>query len=113
MSKRYKSPYEAESAMIEDVIENFDFYKCWTVMTLLKWTWGLNSETPNIDKLKSSAENRLRDAIDLAKKGESHNMTYYVSSGGLKANAWRNRFRQIEAVSLEFVLTDWQSDGDC
>jgi hypothetical protein len=57
--------------------------------------------------------NRLKDAIELAKKGESPHLTYFVSSGGLKATAWRNRYRQIEAINLEFVLTDWQSDGDC
>lgn len=113
MSKRYKNPEEAENAMIENILDNFDFYKCWTVMKLLEWSWGMNAEIPNIDRLKSAAANRLKDAIEIAKKGESPHLTYFVSSGGLKATAWRNRYRQIEAINLEFVLTDWQSDGDC
>ena len=113
MSRRYKNPEEAENAMIENILDNFDFYKCWTVMKLLEWSWGMNAEIPNIDRLKTAATNRLKDAIELAKKGESPHSTYFVSSGGLKATAWRNRYRQIEAINLEFVLTDWQSDGDC
>lgn len=113
MSKRYKSPEEAENAMIGEILDNFDFYKCWTVMRLLEWSWGFHAEIPDVERLKEAAMKRLKDAIEIAKNGESHNHTYWVSSGGLKASAWRNRYRQIESVSLEFVLTDWQSDGDC
>jgi len=38
--------------------------------------------------------------------------TYFSSSGGLKGNAWVNRYGHIEALRLEFVLTEWESDGD-
>ena len=113
MNNRYRSPEQYEDALIEEILDNFDFHKCWTVMKLFEWSWGFNGEVPNVDRLKSAAVDRLKSAIQVAKKGESSKMTYYVSSGGLKACAWRNRFRQIEGISLEFVLTDWQSDGDC
>ena len=104
--------YDKEKQMIEQIIDNFDFYKCWTVMKLLEWSWGFEAEVPNVDRLKTAAISRIKDAMQLAKKGENHKFTYFVSSGGLKASAWKNRYGHIEAVRLEFVLTDWDADGD-
>ena len=109
---RFKNPIEAENHMIQEVLDNFDFIKCWQTMRHLNWTWGLDSQVPTIEMLKNAASNRLKDAIKIAKGGESLKSTYFSSSGGLKASAWRNKFYQIEGIQLEFVLTDWQSEGD-
>ena len=108
----YKNRIEHEDKMIQDILENFDFLKCHLVMKSLNWVWGLHGTVPTVDMLKESAERRLRDAMDIAKKGKCTKSTYYVSSGGLKANAWSNRYGHIQGVNLEFVLTDWDSDGD-
>ena len=107
-----RNPYEHETKMIEEILDNFDFHKCWNVMMSLQWGWGFQNEIPDVDRLKKSAIERLRGVIDYAKKGESSKLTYYSSSGGLKATAWINRYRQIEGLQLEFVLTDWTSEGD-
>jgi len=104
--------YDKEKLMIEEIIDNFDFYKCWTVMKVLEWSWGIQPEIPNVDRLKTAAVSRLKDAMELAKKGENHKFTYFSSSGGLKGSAWKNRYGHIEAIRLEFVLTDWDADGD-
>lgn len=109
---RFKSPQEAEDYMIQEVIDNFDFIKCWQTMRHLNWTWGLQPHIPTIDELKVGAKQRIRDAIRIAKGGESSKSTYFSSSGGLKASAWRNKYFQIEGLQLEFVLTDWTSEGD-
>ena len=98
--------------MIQNILENFDFQKCHTVMKVLGWTWAWTPATPTIEQLKKSAEERLRSAMDLARKEKCSKSTYFSSSGGLKGNAWVNRYGHIEAVRLEFVLTDWDSDGD-
>lgn len=98
--------------MISEVLENFDFYKCKLVMESIGWKWGFENQVPSIEMLKKSASNRLRNAMDLAKKNKCSKSTYFSSSGGLKGNAWVNRFGHIEAIRLEFVLTDWDSDGD-
>lgn len=103
---------EHEDRMIDEIINNFDFVKCNFAMRGLGWTWGMESMTPTISQLKSAAEKRLRDAMDLARKGKCSKSTYFSSSGGLKGNAWTNRYGQIEGIRLEFVLTDWDSDGD-
>lgn len=107
-----RSPKEHEDRMIQDILENFDFVKCHITMKLLGWKWGLEQITPSIDMLKKSAEARLRDAMESAKKGKCPKSTYFCSSGGLKGNAWTNRYGHIEGIRLEFVLTDWDSDGD-
>lgn len=109
---RFRNPQEAENQMIQEVLDNFDFIKCWLTMRHLNWTWGLQSQIPSIDDLKESATARMKEAIKIAKGGESAKSTYFVSSGGLKASAWRNKFYHIEGLQLEFVLTDWQSEGD-
>lgn len=105
---------EMETKMIQDVLENFDFTKCWMVMRTLNWGWGFSQETPSIFELKTSAEKRMRDAIEYCKQSSkiSHHSPCYVSSGGLKATVWKNMYNQIISVQLEFVLTDWDSDGD-
>lgn len=108
----YKNPKEKEMDMIENILDNFDFYKCWNVMTMLQWGWGFNSEVPTIEILRNAAIDRLKNAMSLAKAGNSHMSSYWVSSGGLKATAWKNKYNHIEGIRLEFVLTDWDADGD-
>lgn len=107
-----RTPKEQEDRMIKDILENFDFQKCRIAMISLGWRWGLEGITPTIEMLKESAESRLRSAMDLARKGKCSKSTYFCSSGGLKGNAWSNRYGHIEGIRLEFVLTDWDSDGD-
>lgn len=108
------SPYLKENKMIDDIIENFDFFKCYGIMNVLNWQWR-GDGVPTIEMLKSSAVNRLRSAIDGVKDKENKvaaDCEYHSSSGGLKATAWKNRYGHIEGVRLEFVLTEWDSDGD-
>jgi hypothetical protein len=42
----------------------------------------------------------------------SVNESYFCSSGGLKGTAWKNRYGHVAGIKLEFVLTEWDSDGD-
>lgn len=108
----FKSPREAENYMIEEVLSNFDFNKCKMVMDSLNWTWGFHNQTPQIEQIKKAAVDRMKSVIELTKSGSCHKSSYFTSSGGLKATAWKNKYGHIEGLQLEFVLTDWQSDGD-
>ena len=108
----YKTQLDGENKMIEEILENFDFTKCHDVMHKLRWTWGLDNRVPDLQKLKDASVQRLRDAISIAKGGSSPHSTYFSWSGGLKATAWKNRYGHIEGLRLEFVLTDWDADGD-
>ena len=111
--KNRRSPEFMKQKMIDDIIENFDFEKCHFVMTKLKWSWVRG--IPTIDDLKRAAIQRMEQAIEgaLDKKDILPlNSYYFSSSGGLKATAWRNRYGHLEAINLEFVLAEWDSDGD-
>lgn len=107
-----RGPRENENSMIDDILFNFDFKKCHQVMNAINWEWGIHGQIPTIEMLKSSARQRLTDAMTAAKSGKCSKSTYFSSSGGLKGNAWVNRYGHIEGIRLEFVLTDWDSDGD-
>ena len=107
-----KTPEQQENLMIENILENFDFQKCRKAMKALNWSWHGMNDAPSIESLKKSAEERLRGAIQVTKSGDCYKASYFCSSGGLKATAWKNRYGHIEGILLEFVLTDWDSDGD-
>jgi hypothetical protein len=111
---RRRSPEFVKQKMIDEIIDNFDFVKCHVVMTLLNWEWA-GRGIPTVEDLKVSAVNRLESAIKgvLDKKEILPLHSYYFSSsGGLKATAWRNRYGHLEGINLEFVLSEWESDGD-
>ena len=104
-----------EEQMIGNIIENFNFSRCHSVMKSLNWGWGFNNKIPTIDELKISAKERCLSAIILSKKrtrGRSNEGV--VSSGGLKATAITNCYKHLIWVELEleFILCDWDCDGD-
>lgn len=108
------SQHIVEEKMIEEIIQEFDFERCYNAMNALNWQW-VGTGIPNIDMLKESAINRLRTAIKGVKDKENRlsvNETYFSSSGGLKGTAWKNRYGHVAGIKLEFVLTEWDSDGD-
>lgn len=112
--KSRRSPEFIKEKMIDDIIENFDFDKCHFAMTKLNWSWA-GRGIPTIEDLKIAARERLESAIKGALDRKDIlplNSYYFSSSGGLKATAWRNRYWHLEAINLEFVLAEWDSDGD-
>lgn len=111
---RKRSPEYIKEKMIEDVLKNFDFGKCYLTMKALRWWWH-GRGVPSLEELERSARQRLERAIEgvLDRKDRLPlNSFYFSSSGGLKASAWRNRYGHLEAIKLEFVVTEWDSDGD-
>jgi hypothetical protein len=112
--KNRRSPEFIKEKMIDEIIDNFDFERCHFVMSKLKWEWGFNG-VPTIEDLKRAARQRMEQAIKGALDKNDIlplNSYYFSSSGGLKATAWRNRYGHLEAINLEFVLAEWDSDGD-
>ena len=108
------SPHMMEEKMIDNVLEHFDFNKCVLTMSLLNWEW-FNRGVPTVEILKKSAAERLRSAMEGVKDKENRlsvNEAYFSSSGGLKGTAWKNRYGHVAGIKLEFVLTDWDYDGD-
>ena len=111
--RKFKNPEETEKHMMDEIIENFDFKKCEMVMKFLNWRWGLQQTPIDVEMLKESARQRMKDAVAYCKEFKGgHQSPYFVSSGGLKATAWKNNYGHIVSLQLEFVLTDWDHDGD-
>lgn len=100
--------------MVEQVLENFDFGKVYLTMRALNWTWGMEPRTPSIESLKRTAENLLRGSINGAIKSKDLREWegYLNATGGFKATAYRNRFKHIVNVELEFIVSSWDTDGD-
>jgi len=104
-----------EQELVDEVMENFDFVRCHQTMRLLDWRWAIpNNQVPTIERLKTSAMNRIEGAIESAKesKNKNHNNYYFQYSGGLKATVWKNRYGQITNIQLEFILSDWHAGED-
>jgi len=109
------SQHMMEEKMIDNILKNFDFKKCRNTMEVLDWQWGFARGVPTVDMLKEASIERLRSAMKGVKDKENRlslNETYFSSSGGLKGTAWKNRYGHVAGIRLEFVLTDWDSDGD-
>jgi hypothetical protein len=109
-----RSPQITKEKIIEDILENFNFDKCQSIMNTLNWEW-VNTGIPTVDDLKMAAIKRIYNAIEglLDKDNRLSSSNYYFSSsGGIKATAFKNRYGHLESVNLEFIVEDWQSDGD-
>lgn len=113
-NKMKNSPRENIDKMIEEVLTEFDFSRVYLTMKALNWTWGMQPSIPSIDELKRSSERLLRGAVKgvISSEKLSEGEAYIHATGGLKASAYRNRYRAITAIQLEFVVTSWESDGD-
>jgi hypothetical protein len=114
-----RSQHITEEKMIDEIIQEFNFERCYLAMNTLNWEWfstgGLVRGVPTVEMLKDAAIDRLHSAMEGVKDKEnrlSANEHYSCSSGGLKGTAWKNRYGHITGIKLEFVLEEWDSDGD-
>lgn len=108
-----RNQIESLENMMNNIMENFDFQKCYVAMKALDWTWGLQRQPVTVEMLKTSARNRMEDTINYAKESkEPHNTPFWTSTGGLKCTVWKNRYGHICQMNLEFVLTEWEHDDD-
>jgi hypothetical protein len=105
-----------EQELIDEVIENFDFYKCQLMMEYMGWRWMTHDgyRIPTKYDLIESAKDRIQSAIEGIKEAGRMglNESYGSSSGGLKATVYKNRYHQITFIKLEFILTEWDAGDD-
>jgi hypothetical protein len=105
-----------EQELIDEVIENFDFYKCQLMMEYMGWRWMTHDgyRIPTKYDLIESAKDRIQSAIEGIKEAGRMglNESYGSSSGGLKATVYKNRYNQITYIKLEFILTEWDAGDD-
>ena len=105
-----------EQELIDEVIDNFDFYKCQIMMEFMGWRWATYDgyRIPTKYDLIGAAKDRINDAIEGIKKAGQMglNEPYGSSSGGLKATVYKNSYNQITFIKLEFVFAEWDAGDD-
>lgn len=111
-SRNKINPDHAVENMIEEILNNFDFEKVQKVMNFLDWTW-FSCGRPQIHHLKGTAQQLMHCAVDgVRKKCKNVNEPYFCATGGFKATAYRNVFNHLIHIQLEFIVSDWETDGD-
>ena len=99
-------------AMINDIIEEFNFDKVQLAMEYLCWKW--RGEDVTIDMLKETAIEVLRDAAEsrLNYFKDSHwELGVTCGTGGLQVTAHCDEEKtKITGLELKFVLTEWDAD---
>lgn len=109
------SPRHDIQKMIDEVLENFDFEKVYLTMKALRWSWATTAQTPPpMERLKETAEYLLRGCIDGAIncKDLKPEVAYLNATGGFKAYCHLNRYKQVTSLHLEFIVSEWETDGD-
>jgi len=108
------SPKHDINKMIQDILDEFDFDKVRKTMIALKWTWATVPGYPSIDRLKETAEYLLRGCINgaIESKDLHPDSAYFNATGGFKAYCFKNRYKHITSLHLEFIVSEWESDGD-
>jgi hypothetical protein len=105
-----------EQELIDEVIDNFDFYKCQIMMEFMGWRWSTYDgyRIPTKYDLIGAAKDRINDAIEGIKKAGQMGLNEPdgSSSGGLKATVYKNRYNQITFIKLEFVFAEWDAGDD-
>lgn len=83
-------------------------------MKALRWTWGLEQTIPSIERLKDTATYLLEGCIDGAIKCTNlkPDVAYFNATGGFKAYCHLNRYKHVTSLHLEFIISEWDSDGD-
>jgi hypothetical protein len=93
-------------AMVDEVIDKFNFERVQIAMSALDWQWqtteGNGHAVPTLNKLKAMARHLLRESI----KHER------VSSGGLEARYYKKTKDDPEYFVLRFILTQADSYDD-
>ena len=99
-------------AMINDIIEEFDFDKVQSAMEHLCWKW--RGEDVTIDMLKETAIELLKDASKsrLNYFKDSHwQLGITCGTGGLQATACCDEDKtKITNLDLKFILEEWDVD---
>lgn len=105
---RYNNP----SNDIEDILDCFDFNKVKKVMDFLNWEWCFGG-VPEIWDLRKKARSLLKEVAEKSQTFQTCDRdSYYVTSGGFRAEA--NIYKDDPKIHLRLVfeLSDWDNFHD-
>ena len=99
-------------AMINYIIEEFDFDKVQLAMEYLCWKW--RGEDVTINMLKETAIELLKDAARCRlndHKDEHWELGVAYCTGGLQAKAYCDEDKtKITSLDLKFVVSEWDAN---
>ena len=99
-------------AMINNIIQEFNFDRVQLTMEYLHWKWV--GEDVTIDMLKTASIRLLKDAakLRLVNLSDEHwELGIVCSTGGLQAIAYCDEDKtKITSLDLKFILTEWDVD---
>lgn len=109
---KVKIPINPIDQMIDNIMDEFDFYKVQITMDYLGWKWVGQHVT--IDMLKNEARRLLRGAAfsRLHEYSDEHWEQGIINgTGGFVATAWCDEDKtKITMLNLQFMLTEWDSE---
>lgn len=95
-----------DNALVEQVLQKFDFERVHKAMKALKWTyWYTNGETPTTYDLIKTGRKLLYDVLD--RKSDS------IATGGFEARAkWNKDKTKIISLELNFIVAWWSVNNE-
>lgn len=93
---------------IRCIMDHFDFNKVYKVMKFLEWKYASVDKNGNVSERPPDLKMVKAKAVELMERTltEGDGKYYYgLSSGGFKTRYFGN----TETLSLEFVVTEWDS----
>jgi len=100
----------SQQAKIDEIMDEFNFYRVHLVMEHLDWKWASTNGVPSIGDIRRAARGILNTlALRPATSGPWEHNTI---TGGLSANRWgdTDEYGPWENFSLEFVLESWRTE---
>jgi hypothetical protein len=107
--------FDPVGAMINEILDEFNFAKVHKTMVALDWKWLDNKERiPNLDELRKEAEYLLKRAAELrlgTLSDEHWEVGIACCTGGFQAKAYCDEDKtKITALDLKFIVTEWDTD---
>jgi len=90
---------------VEDLLDEFDFYKVKKVMDFCEWKYYDSSDSKvSIGELRRNARRLLESAYNVEDSTE-----YITSTGGFEVTRYMYPGDTIKYLCLKFVLVEWSN----
>lgn len=94
-----------EQQDIENILDEFDFYRVQKAMDALDWVWASSGGVPDIGELRRCA----RRLFEYAMKADTAEPDYMTGTGGFEVSRSLYPGDAKRYYSLKFVVSDWNN----
>ena len=93
---------------VEDILDEFDFYKVKKVMDFLEWKWYGTDGVPTIGDLRKRARQLILTGIRELLENDNINEVS-TGSGGIYAKVSDDKDHPKVYIELKFVISEWNN----